>query len=65
MVRAVGDATENRAHERTDAGAMRSLMDIIKKEETAVVVNIDERIQVHDLVQFLHACTCVRAFIAM
>ena len=47
MVQAVGDAAACSAPVRTDAGAMRSLVDIIKKEATAVVVNLDDRIQVH------------------
>ena len=32
--------------ERTDASAVRALVDVIKKEEVSVVVNLHERIQV-------------------
>ncbi len=45
MVTAVKDAAGTAPVERTDAGAVRALVDVIKKEETAVVVNLDERIQ--------------------
>ena len=48
MVAAVGEAAVGATQaERTDVGAVRALVDVIKKEETVVVVNLDERIQVH------------------
>ncbi len=46
MVEAVRAASQNAPPERTDAGAVRALVDVIKKEDVAVVVNLDEKIQV-------------------
>ncbi len=44
MVAAVGAQPVPADH--TDKGAVRALVDVIRQEETAVVVNLDERIQV-------------------
>jgi len=43
MVAAIG--AQASPAEQTDKGAVRALVDVIKQEETAVVVNLDERIQ--------------------
>ena len=40
------DAAQVRSTVRVVTGAVRSLCDILKKEETAVTVRLDERIQV-------------------
>lgn len=46
MVDAVGSATFGSPAEKSDSGAVRSLIDVIKKEESVVVVNLDDRVQV-------------------
>ena len=45
MVATIGEASASTHDERSEKGAVRALVDCIKKEETTVVVNLDERIQ--------------------
>ena len=46
MAQAVAGAAGPSQPERTDAGAVRALVDVIKREEVAVVVNLAARIKV-------------------
>ena len=54
MVQAVNNAAVSPQAERSDAGAVRALVDVIKNEEVAIVVNLDDRIQV-----YMTAYSCV------
>ena len=45
MVETVSDAASTASVERSDAGAVRALVNVIKNEEVAVVVDLDDRIQ--------------------
>ena len=47
MVQAVNNAAVSPQAERSDAGAVRALVDVIKNEEVAIVINLDDRIQVY------------------
>ena len=46
MTAAVAEAAETAPAEQSSACAVRALVDVIQKEETAIVVNLDDRIQV-------------------
>ena len=64
MVNAVQNAEPQ--PERTDASAVRALVDVIKKEEVAVVVNLHERIPVWIyFIAHLHLlfCPCINKVI--
>jgi hypothetical protein len=59
MVATIGAASGSTPDERSEKGAVRALVDCIKKEETTVVVNLDERIQACLLVYHAHVvCSC-------
>ena len=59
MVATIGEASASTPDERSEKGAVRALVDCIKKEETTVVVNLDERIQACLLVYHAHVvCSC-------